>query len=146
MKNLTLKEVIKIAKEINETEEELMMDSLLDEAEEDEDTKDSENTPEEELDTPEEEPDMGEKPDMGEEPDMGDEALTGDKAEIQDALTKAIEAAKNLGDEKLIQQLGNTITFFTRSHVVGNATQNLEELNEEQIKWNKIAGIDLIKG
>jgi hypothetical protein len=30
---------------------------------------------------------------------------------------KAQEAAKTLGDEKLTDQIGNTITYFTRSHV-----------------------------
>jgi len=38
---------------------------------------------------------------------------------VQDALTQAIEAAKTLGDKKLEDQIGNTITFFTRTHVVG---------------------------
>ena len=37
----------------------------------------------------------------------------------QDALTAAIEAAKALGDQKLADQIGNSITFFTRTHVVG---------------------------
>ena len=35
-----------------------------------------------------------------------------------------MEAAKKLGDEKLSSQIGNTLTFFTRQHVVK------EELNE----------------
>jgi len=38
--------------------------------------------------------------------------------DIQAALTQAFEAAKSLGDEKLSDQIGNTITFFTRNHVV----------------------------
>ena len=38
---------------------------------------------------------------------------------IQDSLTQAYEAASALGDEKLMNQIGNTITFFTRNHVVG---------------------------
>lgn len=37
---------------------------------------------------------------------------------VQDALTQAQFAAEKLGDEKLIDQIGNTITFFTRSHIV----------------------------
>jgi hypothetical protein len=37
---------------------------------------------------------------------------------IQDALTQAQAAAQKLGDEKLLNQIGNTITFFTRAHVV----------------------------
>jgi hypothetical protein len=37
---------------------------------------------------------------------------------VQDALTQAQAAAQTLGDPKLTDQIGNTITFFTRSHVV----------------------------
>ncbi len=37
---------------------------------------------------------------------------------VQDALTQAYEAASALGDEKLMSQIGNTITFFTRNHIV----------------------------
>jgi hypothetical protein len=37
---------------------------------------------------------------------------------VQDALTQAQAAAQKLGDKKLTDQIGNTITFFTRTHVV----------------------------
>ena len=37
---------------------------------------------------------------------------------VQDALTQAQAAAQALGDKKLMDQIGNTITFFTREHVV----------------------------
>jgi hypothetical protein len=37
---------------------------------------------------------------------------------VQDALTQAQAAAQKLGDAKLTDQIGNTITFFTRAHVV----------------------------
>jgi hypothetical protein len=37
---------------------------------------------------------------------------------VQDALTQAQAAAQQLGDQKLTDQIGNTITFFTRAHVV----------------------------
>ena len=37
---------------------------------------------------------------------------------VQDALTQAQAAAQKIGDEKLTDQIGNTITFFTRAHVV----------------------------
>ena len=37
---------------------------------------------------------------------------------VQDALTQAQAAAQQLGDKKLMDQIGNTITFFTRAHVV----------------------------
>ena len=40
-----------------------------------------------------------------------------DVEEVQALLMKAQEAAKTLGDEKLTDQIGNTITYFTRSHV-----------------------------
>jgi len=37
---------------------------------------------------------------------------------VQDALTQAQAAAQDLNDPKLSDQIGNTITFFTRSHIV----------------------------
>jgi len=37
--------------------------------------------------------------------------------DIMDHLEAAMEAARSLGDEKLIDQLGNTITFYTRQHI-----------------------------
>jgi hypothetical protein len=37
---------------------------------------------------------------------------------VQDSLTQAQAAAQKLGDPKLTDQIGNTITFFTRAHVV----------------------------
>lgn len=47
------------------------------------------------------------------EPSMGNASK-----QVQDNLENALEAAKNLGDEKLIDQIGNTITYFTRSQIV----------------------------
>lgn len=38
---------------------------------------------------------------------------------IQDALNKALANAKALGDEKLVNQIGNTITMLVRTQVVG---------------------------
>jgi len=77
----------------------------------DKDTPDSlkDLAPDEEIDDLE-----GLQPD--EEIDMGPPA---DSGEIQDHLEAALGIAKSLGDEKLINQIGNTITFYTRSHVVG---------------------------
>ena len=57
---------------------------------------------------------------------------------VQDALTSAIEAAKTLGDKKLEDQIGNTITFFTRTHVVGK-NQVAEDLS--MYRMLRIAGI-----
>jgi hypothetical protein len=36
---------------------------------------------------------------------------------VQDALTQAQAASQKLGDEKLSNQIGNTITYFTRAHI-----------------------------
>jgi len=41
-----------------------------------------------------------------------------DVEEIQDLLTQAQAKASNLDDKKLLNQIGNTITYFTRAHVV----------------------------
>jgi hypothetical protein len=48
---------------------------------------------------------------------------------VQDSLTQAQAAAQKLGDPKLTDQIGNTITFFTRAHVVEKGAV-AEELNE----------------
>jgi hypothetical protein len=55
-----------------------------------------------------------------------DADLTGDKKSVQDNLEAALEAAKALGDEKLATQIGNSLTFFTKQHVVK------EDLNEDK--------------
>jgi hypothetical protein len=47
---------------------------------------------------------------------------------IQGLLTKAQQTAEKLGDAKLLDQIGNTITYFTRAHVVkSNVEESLEE-------------------
>jgi len=38
---------------------------------------------------------------------------------VQDSLKAAMDAANELGNQKLADQIGNTITFFTREYVVG---------------------------
>jgi hypothetical protein len=47
-----------------------------------------------------------------------DAELTGDIKMVQDNLEAALEAAKALGDDKLATQIGNSLTFFTKQHVV----------------------------
>ncbi len=47
---------------------------------------------------------------------------------IQDSLSKALANAKALGDEKLVNQIGNTITMLVRTQVVGQ--QVAENVNE----------------
>ena len=56
-----------------------------------------------------------------------DEMRGGDNPEIdkiQDLLEQLQNAAEDLGDEKLLTQIGNIITFFTRQHVA-NADDNM---------------------
>ena len=45
---------------------------------------------------------------------------------VQGLLTKAQAEAGKLGDDKLLDQIGNTITYFTRAHVVKSANEDLE--------------------
>ena len=47
---------------------------------------------------------------------------------LQKDLQDAFAAAEQLGDTKLVTQIGNTITYFTRTHVVGAA----EDVNESK--------------
>ncbi len=51
---------------------------------------------------------------------------------IQDSLQKAFAQAKTLGDEKLMNQIGNTITMLVRTQVLGqqNVAENLNESEE----------------
>jgi hypothetical protein len=44
--------------------------------------------------------------------------LSAEEEIVQSSLEKALEAAKGLGNEKLVTQIGNTITYFTRSEVI----------------------------
>jgi hypothetical protein len=62
------------------------------------------------------EPEM--EPAMDAAPEGGAEGLSSDEKEIQDALKLAYDNAISIGDQKLADQIGNSITFFTRTHVV----------------------------
>jgi hypothetical protein len=81
-----------------------------------------------------------------------DTDLGGTVGDVQDNLEAALAAARQLGDEKLEDQIGNTLTFFTRQHVVKEADLELDvnrdetkeeaELGLEEIaRMKKIAGI-----
>lgn len=57
-------------------------------------------------------------------PELSDEAgLSDEETDIQQNLKKAYDNAVSIGDEKLANQIANTITFFTRAHVVPRADQ-----------------------
>jgi hypothetical protein len=60
--------------------------------------------------------------------DDGSLKLSPEEQEVQTALEKALDAAKKLGNPKLVTQIGNTITFFTRSEIIK------EEKTEEDIR------------
>ena len=79
-----------------------------------------------------------------------------DVSAILGLLTKAQERAESMGDEKLMDQIGNTITYYTRTHVVksGDVMEAKdedvkeakdedvkEELNEEVARFKKLAGL-----
>jgi hypothetical protein len=62
---------------------------------------------------------------------------------VQDALTQAQAAAQTLGDAKLTDQIGNTITFFTRTHVVDKgAVAEGEEMEEGKKEYYGAAESD----
>ena len=78
-----------------------------------------------------------------------------DVSAILGLLTKAQERATDMGVEKLMDQIGNTITYYTRAHVVAEAKDEddvkeemkdkkddvKEELNEEVARFKKLAGL-----
>ena len=57
-----------------------------------------------------------------------DPKLSPEELEVQSALEKALEAAKKINNPKLVTQIGNTITFFTRSEIIK------ENVKEEDIR------------
>ena len=48
--------------------------------------------------------------------------LSPEETIVQDSLKAAMDAADAIGNDKLADQIGNTITFFTREYVVGRNT------------------------
>jgi hypothetical protein len=97
-------------------EEELSMEDIFD-AYDDEDFEmsiDEAKKDEEvdaEVDVAVEEPAMDAAPD----PSQG---LSAEEQEIQNSLKIAYDNAAAIGDQKLADQIGNSITFFTRTHIV----------------------------
>jgi hypothetical protein len=100
------------------------VDAILAEAEKEEEETDTE-TADAEVETPEGTEDV----------EVTDTTTTAtvdpNVKAVQDALTQAQAAAQTLGDAKLTDQIGNTITFFTRSHVVdkGAVAEGQEEMS-----------------
>jgi len=123
MKRSELKEIIKAAmlKEADELE--------IDEAKKDEKEEDIE------VDAEETEPEVDLEADPEVDMGGGDMDMGGETSEVLDHLEAALEAAQSIGDEKLINQIGNTITFYTRQHIVKE-----EELFEVK-RMKVLAGI-----
>jgi hypothetical protein len=62
---------------------------------------------------------------------------------IQDSLQKAFANAKQLGDEKLMQQIGNTITMLVRTQVLGGqVSESLEEMLNEDNPSDKVGYLE----
>ena len=107
--------------------------AILAEADKDEET-DTETTDTETTDTETADAEV-ETPEGTEDVEVTDTTTT-DQVDpnvkaVQDALTQAQAAAQTLGDAKLTDQIGNTITFFTRTHVVDKgAVAEGEEMEE----------------
>lgn len=94
--------------EESDLESELM--SQLDEAKEDEEEEDVDVDVEDEVEMDDEiEAEPAEAPSVG---------LTPEEQQVQDSLKAAYDNAVAMGDEKLADQIGNSITFFTRTHIV----------------------------
>jgi hypothetical protein len=70
---------------------------------------------EEEAPAEEEEMDAEVNVDVEASPGQG---LSAEEQEIQNSLKIAYDSAAAIGDQKLADQIGNSITFFTRTHVV----------------------------
>ena len=79
-------------------------EEVIDEAKKDEEV-------DAEVDVAVEEPAMDAAPDSS-------QGLTAEEQEIQNSLKIAYDNAASIGDQKLADQIGNSITFFTRTHIV----------------------------
>ena len=82
--------------------------SLLNEDEDEVDIEDEIEVDDTEVEVDTEEPSI----------DTADAGLSQDEQDIQDSLKLAYDNAVAIGDTKLADQIGNSITFFTRTHVV----------------------------
>jgi hypothetical protein len=116
--------------------EELYGEEEIEEAKKDTEIEDIELDSEEDitLDEPSKDSEASSIPTSG--------GMGGKEKKLQNSLESALETAKSMGDEKLVNQIGNTITFFTRTHVVGDMTGTEDmEMNESISRFKKLAGI-----
>jgi DNA-binding phage protein len=130
-----LDQISKLAKDAGEDAEDIksalrekireMVIAELEDTSLEEAKKDEEETPEEDVEA-EEEVETEEDVDVTDEETTGEEGdemnvpeMEGDEGEILNHLMKALGMAKSAGDEKLIKQIGNTVTFLTRQYISG---------------------------
>jgi len=85
--------------------------SLLSEKKKDKEDKDEDV----EIDVEDTEVDVDADMDMDADINIGG----GDENEVLQHLIAARKEAKSMGDEKLTTQIGNTITYLTRTHIAG---------------------------
>ena len=153
MKKSELKEIIKTAflaeaDELNEKYDDVKEQEDV-EVEDNVDVKDTENVDvdvEKDVDVD----DVSKESDIEVKSEVPGESE--DVAAILGLLTKAQEKAEGMGDEKLLDQIGNTITYYTRAHVVksGDVAESVAEevteevkevVNEEVNRFKKLAGL-----
>jgi len=91
--------------------ETILSELTLDEAKDEVDIEDEIEVDDTEIELDSEEPPMDPTP-------AADAGLSSDETEIQNSLKLAYDNAVAIGDQKLADQIGNSITFFTRTHVV----------------------------
>jgi len=117
-KKMTKKKLKEAIREmiLNEVSEE-KLDEAKKKKKDTEDTEDTENIEDINLDTEE-------STDIDGGMDLSTKTIT--PQDVQKELTDALEAAKGLGDEKLVRQIGNALTYFTRSQV-SSGEENLRE-------------------
>ena len=136
MKKSELKEMIKEAMSEDtrtDAEEEGYLDGMRDEKEDMKEAEDVEVEDNEDIDVDIEKDvkidDEESEVDIDVKASMPGESE--DVEEVQALLMKAQQAAADLGDDKLMDQIGNTITYFTRSQVA-----RVDEMDDLDVNFN----------
>lgn len=93
----------------------IMAETNIDEAKKKKDEDTDEIEMEDDNSTPEQTPSFTPNETPNTTPETND--IPAEVKSVQDALNKAQVEAEKLGDKKLLAQIGNTITFFTRAHI-----------------------------
>lgn len=65
--------------------------------------------------------------------------------DVQKELMDALEAAKSIGDEKLVRQIGNALTYFTRTQVadkeVPTMNEGIEDLDVSEEAYERMQSL-----